>query len=158
MNSSIEIGDIALYVISGFIALFFIYCIIYRRKIFGETGTVKYEYGYPDFEGSKEGIIEIKDNKIIFKEFVGDKVFFSIPLVQITNVTTDYKFMGSLTYWRIGSYGLFGERNYLFITFRQEGKEYTVVFSTHRHSFVNEKLKQEILDAKDKLLLSNKNK
>ncbi|RKY82995.1 hypothetical protein DRQ11_13685, partial [candidate division KSB1 bacterium] len=115
--------------------------------------TVKYEYGYPNFEDSKEGIIEIKDNKIIFKEFAEDEVFFSIPLVQITNVTTDYKFMDTLTYWGIRLV----DRNYLFITFRQEAKEYTVLFSTHGDSFVNEKLKQEILGVKDKLLLSSKN-
>lgn len=133
--------------------VFFLYAIIYRRKVFGETGTIKYDFGYPGFDDLKEGVIEVENDKVIFKEFAGDSIFFSIPLKQIIKVSTGRKVMSSLTYWAIGPVGgLLSERNYLFIIFHQDDKDYTVRFSTHRHSFINEKLKEEILEAKNKFL------
>jgi len=145
-------------VFTGGMFLFFLHSIVYRRKVFGETGTIKYDFGYPGFDDLKEGVIEVENDKVIFKEFVGNTIFFSIPLKQIIKVSTESKVMSSLTYWAIGPVGgLLSERNYLFIIFHQDDKDYTVRFSTHRHSFINKKLKGKILEAKNKFLQSRNN-
>ncbi|OQX87226.1 MAG: hypothetical protein B6D55_04095 [Candidatus Omnitrophica bacterium 4484_70.2] len=71
MSSSIDIGEVALSIIFGFIGLFSLYCIIYKRKILGETETVKYKYGYPNFEDSnvneklKQEILGAKDELLL---------------------------------------------------------------------------------------------
>lgn len=135
------------------IITFFLYAIIYRGKLF-ETGTVKYDSGYPGFDDSAEGVIVVENDKIIFKELSGSKarIFFSIPLGQITDVSTNSKLMTPFSYWFLGAYAILSERQYLTITFHQEGKYYIIWFSTHSKSIINRKLKEEILQAKNNLL------
>jgi len=134
-------------VIMLIIVIFLINMIVKRRKYLPESETVKYLSGYPSFDETKEGVVEIKDNSIIFKEFAGNKTFFFIPLKQIANVTTQSKLMSALTYFAIGIPGIATERNYLTITFKQDGRDCSVRFSSQRESLVNEKLKKQILEA-----------
>lgn len=54
--------------------------------------------------------------------------------------------MLALTYWAIGIPGIATEKHYLIIKFKQEGKDYSVQFSTNRESLVSIKLKKQILE------------
>lgn len=144
-------GQIAILIIGLLTLLFCINIIVKRDKYLPESDTLKYYYGYPSFDEPREGVIEIKGWSVIFKEFIGDKIFFSIPLKQIIDVKTEFKLMSALTYWAIGVPGIATEKHYLIIKFKQEDKDYSVQFSTNRESLVSIKLKKQILEAMKKV-------
>ena len=133
------------------IIVFLIAVVVNRKKYLPESETIKYIYGYPAFDNTKEGIIEINDDKVIFKESFGNKIYFLIPLKQITNVTAHRNPMSAIAYWRLGPAAIAMEVNCLMIKFQQDNKEYSVEFLANRNSTIIQKLEKDILEAKTKL-------
>ena len=132
----------------GLIAIIFLLNVVAnRKKYLPKSETVKYLYGYPSFDGIKEGIIEITAKDLIFKEFADERIFFTIPLEQITTVFTEHKPLSALTYFAIGLAGIATERNYLIVKFRRDGIDHSVKFSAQRESCVIDKLKCGISEA-----------
>lgn len=138
----------AVFAIGGVIcAIFMFSLIVYRREYLVDSETMKYFLITPSSIGTKAGTIAIEDGAVIFKEFMGNEVFFSAPLKAIIDVKTEYKSFSSFQYFFLGLPSLFLEKNYLVIKFQENGKEQSARFYTHRESFINEKMKKEILKA-----------
>ena len=145
--TSMTYGEMGFVIVSLILLGYCIFLIINRRRCLPKSGTIKYLSGYPIFYEPKNGVVEIKGDNVIFKDFLGDEVFFSIPLRQITQVTTRQGQMSALAYLSLGPFAGLSSHNYLIITFKHDGKEYSVEFYAHRESFINRKLKKEIDEA-----------
>jgi hypothetical protein len=152
MDKSIDLGAIILYILFAGVVFFLVYALFDIKNIFGKARTLVYESGLPEHKEleSSKGIIVVKDNDVAFKESEGDKVFFSVPLEQIGDVRTGYGRVDPSNNIMKSMSKLFDERSFLSINFREKGKGRTLRFSTHRTSPENDKIRKEILMAKNK--------
>jgi hypothetical protein len=152
MNSSLDLGAFVLLVIYAAVLIFLIYLLFDIKNIYGRVKTQKYVFGPPEHEAltSSEGIIEVRGDEVAFRDLSGGRTYFSIPLERITSVSTDSEAEDSSNgiINRVSS--LFNERNYLFIEFRENSKWHKLQFSAHKASSVNDEVKEEILEAKNR--------
>ena len=133
--------------------------IMSAEEDFGENEAVQYDLGHPDLDDLKEGILEIKDTDLLFKEQYKDKIYFTIPLKQISEVKTHRKLLSSSMNDGMASMG--AEKNYLFVKFQKDGREHTAMFANTSYnvtSTILERLKYKIKYLKstlDKSTLDN---
>ena len=134
MDSSVDLGAIILYILFAGVVFFLVYVLFDIKNIFGKVKTHVYESGYPEYKEVElsKGIIVVKDNDVAFKQSEGDKVFFSVPLEQIGDITTGYGRVDPSNNIMKSMSKLFDERSFLSINLREKGKGHTLRFSTHR--------------------------
>ena len=97
-----------------------------------------------------EGLIEVSGERVDFKEPKGSKVYFSIPLDQIKDVSTGKKNSDYQENVLIKFLNMLSEDQYLFIKLYHQKSEHTLQFSAHKASSVNSDIKRKILDAKSR--------
>ena len=119
-----------------FTFLYLLYLMIYWRAYLGEPMELRYDGGYPGVEKILDGELELTNQEIRFKDlWKPDRIYFSIPLAQISAVSNSYGDFSLVTFWFIGAYAVLTQHNFLRITFRDsKGKERIVRFYANRHS------------------------
>ena len=153
MDRTLDIGAIVLFLIFAGTLGFLVYFLFDIKRIYSDIKTQKYLKGYPLSDKVKpaDGIIEVRNKEVAFKEPAGEKEYFTIPLDRINNVFTrsegDDAPLGVLG----GLSNVFAEREYLYIEFNHDDKWHTVQFSTHKASNVNYEVMHKILEARSNL-------
>ncbi|MFC1570360.1 hypothetical protein ACFL4E_01085 [Candidatus Omnitrophota bacterium] len=156
MNSSVDWGAIILSIIFGGTIVFLVYFLFDIQNIFKNIKTQKYLRGYPSSESlsPSDGIIEVRDKEVAFKEPAGEKEYFTIPIERINNVLVEREGEGS-SRGVLGSLSsIFAERQYLYIEFNHDERWHTVQFSAHKASSVNDEVMNKILEARNRLTVA----
>lgn len=152
MDSSLDWGAIILSIVFGGTIVFLVYFLFDIQNIFKNIKTQKYLRGYPSSEklDPSDGIIEVRSQEVAFKEPVGEKEYFTIPLDRINNVLVRSE--GDASKGVLGGLSsIFAERQYLYIEFAHDEEWHTVQFSAHKASSVNDEVMNKILEARGKL-------
>ena len=150
MDRSLDIAEAVLYIIFGTTILFLVYFLIDIKSVFAKSRRQRYMLGHPEYKDleSSEGVIEVKKDKAVFKEIPTGKEYFSIPLEEITDVSTGYGAVNASNNMLRSISRLVDERHYLFIEVQKNERRHTLKFSSHRASPVNDEVRERILREK----------
>ncbi len=147
-----DLGAFILCAIYGGVLVFLISFLFNIKNIFGNSKVLRYLAGHPEYKDIEllEGIIEVRDERVDFKEPEGSKIYFSIPIDRIKDVSAGSENSGYQESIFNKFFNILSEDQLLCIKLRHENSEHTLQFSAHKASSVNDDIKKEILDAKSR--------
>jgi len=148
-------GDIdsGLYLAYALIGLVFLMLFIYHIRgsiVNPGKAIIKYDFGFPGIEKSKQGILKLENDRLMFKDWLDSKKSFFIPVKDIVNAGREANLLG-ISAAVINTPGqLLVDKQYFIVRFRQEGKENTVCFSSDASSPVFVALEEKIRSLRKK--------